>query len=107
MVAEHTVENHIHAAFVAGVDKLPEFLLGAELGVDVEIVVGEIAGGLEFLPSGAIGGVKHRGHPYGVHAQLLDIVKRIYDTSKIAILAVPFGAPHVGIAGSSPLAVLE
>ena len=80
-MAEHAVENHVYASFVSFLDKFVEFGLGAEFGIDLEVVGAEIACGLESFATLAVCGIENGGHPYGVHAQVLDIVEGIDDAA--------------------------
>ena len=58
---EHTVEYHVHTALVGFVNQLAELGLGAEMRVDFEIVVGEIACRLQLLAAHGLRAVENRG----------------------------------------------
>ncbi len=107
VMAEHTVENHIYATAVGLGHQLVKLLFSAEFGVNLEIVCAEVTRGLQLLASLAIGGVEDRSHPEGVHSEFLDIVKRVDDTTQVAILAVSLRAPHVSVTRRATLSVLE
>ena len=94
---EHSVKYHIQTAFVSLVDETAELIFGAEVRVDLEIVVGEVAGGLQFLAAGCCRRVEDRSQPDGVGTERLYVVERSDDAGKIAVL---LGSLCSGILGS-------
>ncbi len=87
-VAEHPVEEDIEAALVGRVHQGLELGVAAEVGVHVEEVAGEVAGGIQpVVPALPGAGVEHRGQPDGVDVEALDVVQAVDDPLQIAVVA--------------------
>ena len=86
-VAEHPVEEDVEAALMRSVHQLLELDVAAEVGVHVEEVAGEVAGGIELVVTALPrAGVEHRGQPDGVDVEALDVVQAVDDPLQIAVV---------------------
>ncbi|MNP11622.1 hypothetical protein D3C76_1038180 [compost metagenome] len=99
-VAEDAVEEDIEAALVRRIHQLFELGVAAEVGIHVEEVAGEVAGGIQPIVPGLTGaGVEHRGEPDGVDVEALDVVQAVDDPLQIAV--VPGGAVADAVVGTA------
>ncbi len=77
-MAKHPVEEDVEAALMRPVHQFLELDIAAEVGVYVEEVAGEVAGGIELVIAALPrAGVEHRGEPDDVDVETLDVVETI------------------------------
>ena len=99
-MAEDAIEEDIEAALVGHLHQFFQLGVAAEVGVHVEEVAGEIAGGIQPVVPGLTGaGVEHRGKPDGVDVEALDVIQAVDDPLQIAV--VPGGAITDAIVGGA------
>ena len=99
-MAEHPVEEDIEPALVRPVHQFFKLGVAAEVGIHVEEVAGEVAGGIQPVVPGLAGaGVKHRREPDGVDVEALDVVEAVDDPLQIAV--VPGGAVADAVVGAA------
>ncbi len=86
-MAEHPVEEDIETTLVRPVHQFFKLGVAAEVGVHVEKITGEVAGGVQPVVAALTGaGVEHRSQPDGVDVEALDMVQAVDDPLQIAVV---------------------